>query len=241
MDAVRKLIFEKLAERGLNMKAASLRIGKSHSYLQQFLKRGIPVELGEHERAALAAVLGVPENELRGPSPKLSAKEYSKLSSPGLPIAEPYKPGPDHNSLDITPSARPLFGDRDLPVFGTAMGGSGGALVVTDRAVDWESRPDFLLRVEDAYGMIVSGDSMSPQFENGSTAIVNPHIPPRSGDTCIFRCHKDDGETLVMIKRLRRYTDDTWYVQQYNPQKDFTLKRSEWQICHVTVGNYFRR
>src|SRR6185369_2185379 len=136
-------------------------------------------------------------------------------------------------------NVRPLFGDRDLPVFGTAMGGSGGALVVTDRAVDWESRPDFLLRVEDAYGMIVSGDSMSPQFENGSTAIVNPHIPPRSGDTCIFRRHKDDGETLVLIKKLRRFTDETWYVQQFNPARDFQLKRSEWQICHVTVGGYF--
>ena len=33
MDAVRKLILEKLMERGLTMKEASLHIGHSHSYL----------------------------------------------------------------------------------------------------------------------------------------------------------------------------------------------------------------
>lgn len=237
---MRKLILEKLAERGLTMKDASIRIGKSHSYLQQFLKRGIPVELGEHERAALAAVLGVEEVLLRGTSPKLPAKEYSKPSMHPVDAA-PYKNGIGQNQLDIPIPIKSLSTDRDLPVFGTAQGGSEGALVVSDRPVDWESRPDFLLRVEEAYGIIVRGDSMAPEHKNGSTALVNPHLPPRNGDTCIFRSHKDDGEVIILIKELRRFNDTTWYVHQHTPAKDFQLKRAEWQICHVTVGNYFRR
>jgi phage repressor protein C with HTH and peptisase S24 domain/lambda repressor-like predicted transcriptional regulator len=241
MDVVRKLILEKIAERGLTMKEVSLRIGHSHSYLQQFLKRGIPEELGEHDRAALAALLGVPENELRGKSPALAKKDY--IRSGGTVVeAQPDIKLSDtgHKRIDISQEAAALFGGRDLPVFGTAQGGS-GALIVTDQAVDYVVRPAPLLRVRDGYGMIVTGESMSPKIESGDTVLVNPHLPPRNGDTCVFRCHQDDGTVLAIVKKLRRFNDDTWFVSQLNPQKDFTLKRSEWQVCHVTVGSYFSR
>jgi phage repressor protein C with HTH and peptisase S24 domain len=241
MDAVRKLILEKLTERGLTMKEASLRIGKSHSYLQQFLKRGVPEELGEYERASLSEVLGVNEQDLRGTSPKLPKKDYVKVSGT-VADPQPYIKLSDtgHNRIDNPAQIAAVFGDRDLPVFGTAQGGS-GALIVTDQAVDYVVRPAPLLRVRDGYGMIVTGDSMSPKIENGDTVLVNPHLPPRSGDTCVFRNHQDDGTVLVIVKKLRRFTDETWYVSQHNPAKDFQLKRAEWQICHVTVGSYFGR
>ncbi len=230
---VRKLILEKLVERGLTMKSASLQIGQNHSYLYQFLKRGTPTELGEYSRAKLASVLGVDEDALRGPSAKLPAREY------GAPKRNAVMSQGGHNSLDnlgVTPT---LFGNADLPVFATAQGGQGGALIMSGEAVDYVIRPAPLARVKDGYGMIVAGDSMSPQFENGSTALINPHLPPRSGDTCVFRSHQDDGTVFALIKKLRRVTEDTWYVTQFSPKKDFQLKRSEWQICHVAVGSYF--
>jgi phage repressor protein C with HTH and peptisase S24 domain/lambda repressor-like predicted transcriptional regulator len=241
MDAVRKLILEKIAERGLTMKEASLRIGHSHSYLQQFLKRGVPEELGEHDRSALASLLGVPENELRGKSPPLAKKDYIR-SGGGAAEVQPDTKLSDtgHKRVDNSHDATALFGGRDLPVFGTAQGGS-GALIVTDQAVDYVVRPAPLLRVRDGYGMLVTGDSMSPRIENGDTVLVNPHLPPRNGDTCIFRAHQDDGTVHVVVKKLRRFNDETWFVSQYNPPKDFHLRRSEWQICHVTVGSYFSR
>ncbi len=233
---VRKLILEKLVERGLTMKAASLQIGQNHSYLYQFLKRGTPTELGEYPRARLAALLDVPEDALRGPSAKLPAREYGKANTTN----NVQKVSPtQHNLVDNFTPVVAQFGNADLPVFGTASGGIGGALIMSGEAVDYVVRPAPLLRVKDGYGMIVTGDSMSPQHENGSTALVNPHLPPRNGDTCVFRSHMDDGTVLALIKKLRRFTDDTWYVTQFNPKKDFQLKRSEWQICHVTVGNYF--
>ncbi len=234
---VRKLILEKLVERGLTMKAASLQIGQNHSYLYQFLKRGTPTELGEYPRARLAALLDVPEDALRGPSAKLPAREYGKSNAPNSHVQKVSPTG--HNLVDNFTPLVAQFGNADLPVFGTASGGIGGALIMSGEAVDYVVRPAPLLRVKDGYGMIVTGDSMSPQHENGSTALVNPHLPPRNGDTCVFRSHMDDGTVLALIKKLRRFTDDTWFVTQFNPKKDFQLKRSEWQICHVTVGNYF--
>ena len=210
-------------------------------YLQQFLKRGVPEELGEHDRAALASLLQVSENELRGKSPALAKKEYNR-SVPFVSEIQPDIKLSDNRQSPIDTNLDPasLFGGRDLPVFGTAQGGS-GALIVTDQAVDYVVRPAPLLRVRDGYGMLVTGESMSPKIENGDTVLVNPHLPPRNGDTCVFRCHQDDGTVMAVVKKLRRYNDETWFVSQHNPPKDFTLKRSDWQICHVTVGSYFTR
>jgi hypothetical protein len=61
MDTVRQLILEKVP----NLKAMSLSIGKSHSYLQQFVHRGVPVKLPEDVREALAPKIGVNPDDLR--------------------------------------------------------------------------------------------------------------------------------------------------------------------------------
>jgi phage repressor protein C with HTH and peptisase S24 domain len=245
MDAVRKLILEKIDERGTNMAEVSRKIGRNHSYLQQFIYRTVHADVPEKIRHKLAAELGVDENDLRPPALKLpkSGTIKNNQSRPERIIAADENSrtlsGVKYNAPDITPGAE-LIGERDLPVFGTAQGGR-GAVVLTNEAVDWVLRPDSLLRVKDGYGVIITGDSMSPEHKSGSTALVNPHIPRRSGDTCIFRNHADDGGVVMCIKELVRETDDLWFVKQHNPKKSFTLKKSEWQVAHVTVGNYFRR
>lgn len=244
MDLVRKLILEKLEEKRMTMSEASLKIGRSHSYLQQFLKRGVPAELLEPERLKLAELLEVPESELRGPSAALQPREYFRNTTGGREssIAQRHTSFIMSDAGQTTPNkitpGNELVGENDLPVFGTAQGGQ-GALIVTDRAVDWVVRPAPLLRVREGYGMIITGDSMSPKIDGGDTVLVNPHLPARSGDTCIFRCHDDDGTVHAIVKELRGEASDHWKVRQYNPKKDFTLKKSEWQVCHKIVGTYF--
>lgn len=230
------------------MHIASRRLGHSDSYLQQFMSRGSPVELHERDRIKLAEMLGINPDDIRGPSDPIPARTYAKANNnnharhSGV-IKE------DAARSNMSPTGQnfvdykvpfPTMGERDLPVFGTAQGGD-GALIITDRPVDWESRPDVLARVQDAYAMIITGDSMDPACKHGSTALVNPHLPQRNGDMCIFRAHADDGSVRAVVKDLVRFNDTTWYVRQYNPRKDYTLKRSEWQICHVVVGVNFRR
>lgn len=68
MDNIRKLIARRINELGLDMKSVSLEMGKSHSYIQQFLERGVPVKLKEDVRAKLAGILDVSEQELGAPS-----------------------------------------------------------------------------------------------------------------------------------------------------------------------------
>jgi phage repressor protein C with HTH and peptisase S24 domain len=242
MDPVRQLILEKASERGTNLAQLSLKMGKNHSYLQQFIKRESPKVLKEDDRDALAPLLGVSASELK--SGRIVTKNNATnggtmLDSRHKEIEPPSQGGKEQQHAVLVPGAG-LLGAADLPVYGTAQGGK-GALVVTSEPVDWAMRPAPLLRVKDGYGVIVTGDSMAPEHREGSTALVNPHLPPRSGDTCVFRKHADDGTVLAVIKELRRATETTWYVRQHNPKRDFTLKRSDWQVCHVTVGNYKRR
>lgn len=237
MDAVRKLILQRIDELGSNLAEASRAMGKSHSYLQQFISRGVPKKLDEDNRVALAAFLKVPLDQLKSSNGVFK----SRATGDALMLENEHNRNgnADQKHAVLVPGSG-LVGATDLPVYGTAQGGR-GSLVVTNEAIDWVMRPEPLFRVKDGYGVIVTGDSMSPEHREGSTALVNPHIPPRAGDTCIFRQHSDDGTVHAVIKELRRFNDDFWYVKQYSPPKEFTLKRSEWQICHVTVGNYRRR
>jgi hypothetical protein len=65
MDAVRQLILEKVP----NLSETSKKIGKSHSYLQQFVRRGVPAKLPEDVREALAPEMGVEPDDLRPVNP----------------------------------------------------------------------------------------------------------------------------------------------------------------------------
>lgn len=242
MDVVRKLILERLQELGLGMAEASLQIGRNETYLQQFLRRGSPRELHERERILLAEILKVPEDELRGPSSPLPKRSYARRDVGSREsLVDPATRSPQKDvgaPRSVIPSAE-LFGGMDLPVFGTAQGGDGD-LIITDRPVDYVARPSVLLRVTDGYGMIVTGDSMDPVVKSGSTALVNPHLPPRVADLCLFRSRSDDGAAHAAVKEYRGETETHWKVRQYNPAKDFTLKKSEWQDRpQRIVGSYF--
>lgn len=244
MDAVRKLILEKADERGTTLAELSRKLERNHAYLQQFIHRGVPADLPEKVRLPLALALNIDEEQLKPDALKVPKNgTLNHTQPPHESVAIVQRRSAVLEALPSDPSIKPgseLVGRADLPVFGTAQGGK-GALIVSERAVDWVVRPDPLLRVADGYGIIVTGDSMSPVHKSGSIALVNPHQPWRAGDTCVFRSHADDGTVQIIIKELRRFTDTTWHVRQYNPKKDFSLKRDEWQVCHVTVGNYFAR
>ena len=241
MDAVRQLILNRASELERPLSELSLKIGRNHAYLQQFIRRGVPVDLPEKVRGPLAAELKVPENSLRG---------GEVVNHPKSNAETPFVGDRTHSMVDTirtTPieeiPASKLLGERDLPVFATAQGGK-GAIVLSNDPVEWVVRPEPLARVKDGYGVIVMEDSMMPEFRSGDTALVNPHLPPRSGDTCVFRSFQEDGTIMACVKYLRRATAEAWLVTEWNSpegvKRDFQLKKSEWQIAHVTVGSYKR-
>jgi hypothetical protein len=82
---------------------------------------------------------------------------------------------------------------------------------------------------------------MVPALRPGDTVLIHPHLPPKVEDICLFISQKN-GEFVATIKEYVGQTKDHWKVKRYKPEeKEFLLRKSEWQTCHVSVGRYSRR
>jgi phage repressor protein C with HTH and peptisase S24 domain len=130
-----------------------------------------------------------------------------------------------------------ILGRYDLPVFGTAQGGP-GVLVLSSQPFRVIARPHNLQGIENAFGILITGNSMSPEYREGDIAYVDPHIPPRAGDACLFQSERH-GSVEALIKYLDKSphaSDEVWHVRQQTPDRKFTLKKAEWQKCYVLVG-----
>lgn len=142
-----------------------------------------------------------------------------------------------------TDLSRLVTGARTFPVYSAAEGGPGEVIRSVD-PMEWIPRPDPVAHVRDAYGMVIAGESMVPEFRPGDTAIINPLLPVIGGEVYLFYREKD-GEARATIKQLRRASADSWHVRQHNPpdgaKPDFTLPRKEWSICHRVIGKFSRQ
>jgi hypothetical protein len=68
IEEPRAVLERLIAEHGDNCAGLSNLVGKNAAYIQQFIKRGTPKKLGEHERAILARYYGVAESALGAPA-----------------------------------------------------------------------------------------------------------------------------------------------------------------------------
>ncbi len=84
MDAVRTLISRICEQREIPFAELSRRLGKSHSYIQQFIKRGIPAVLPEDVRWKLSEELDIPEEMLGRPRREHNAATSINGSEPRL-------------------------------------------------------------------------------------------------------------------------------------------------------------
>jgi phage repressor protein C with HTH and peptisase S24 domain len=170
------------------------------------------------EMTRICAVLEIPVPELDG-------KGGPAAPAPGL----------------IVPQSR--FSVPDFKIYAAAQGGPGEIIVHTE-PVDVVMRPLELMHVKDAYGLLITGTSMIPEFRPGETAHVNPRLPPVGGEVHIFYAEKE-GTARASIKELRKATGTDWHVTQHNPEgrqpKDFTLPRKEWRWVHRVVGKRARQ
>jgi phage repressor protein C with HTH and peptisase S24 domain len=201
------------------------------------LKRDVPKELNENVRASLAALLNIDEAQLRGKSAPLSSRVYVKTNNGTQTQTASAVPADDKNKFIDSPRNFPVGQILDLPVFGTVS--SGGATFMTKAPIDRILRPNFLAHVVDAYCLNISGDAMSPEAKNGSTVLVHPHLPPNNGDTCLFQASATPGAEYV-VRVLVKQTDQAWTVRQHKPPRQYQLKKAQWPVCRIVVGNYYR-
>jgi phage repressor protein C with HTH and peptisase S24 domain len=125
-----------------------------------------------------------------------------------------------------------------LNVYSGAQGGAGKLIVGTD-IIDRVAMPAVLREVPGAYGILIDGESMVPEFWPGDVAWVNPHLRPQRGRNVILYHTPPFGDDAeAMIKRLNGWNDREWDLEQWNPHRKFKEYRKEWPLCHRVVGKY---
>lgn len=221
---MRELLKAKIEERGASMAELSRSAGKNHAYLQQYLERGIPRKLPEDVRQHLALALDIPEASLRD----------APINQHLLNIASVPKNGAESHESSAT-----VLGVELLKVLGMAEGGPDGWNLWNGDVVQTIRRPDNLIGVKDAYGVLFRGTSMSPRYDPNMIGHVHPWLDPKPGDYVVVQrrpLHEGD-PPLAVVKRLVRRTARAVVLAQLSPAKELEIPAGEVLSIHVIVGS----
>ncbi len=115
---------------------------------------------------------------------------------------------------------------RDLPVYGTAIGGheehgnvQGAFEFNMGDVVDYIRRPPRLDGVKAAFAVFAVGESMMPRFRPGAPVIVHPGVQPAIGDDVLVELKplRDGDPHPALLKRLVSRNDQRLKLEQFNP------------------------
>lgn len=153
---------------------------------------------------------------------------------------------PEHPAPDIdlskaenAPPPRRFSGPRDVPVYGTAVGGGrgDGDFRFNGEQIDMAPRPPGIASRKGVYALYVENDSMYPRFEPGNRLYVDPHRKPRPGDDVIVELHSEiEGEAGPgFIKRLVKLTPTRVIVEQFNPPREIAFEARHVRTLHRVI------
>ncbi|MCL6740493.1 S24 family peptidase [Sphingomonas sp. RB56-2] len=189
MNSTPRQVLERLcAERGDNFASLSRMIGRNAAYVQQYLRKGTPKQLGENERRMLARHFRIPESMLGGPSADPAAEFGELVPVPRTAVRTSTGPG----ALSGEESVRPYF------------------------AFDPRWLKSMTRSLADSLSVIrIEGDSMAPTLNDGDDILVDLADGPDRLRDGIYVLRVDGA---LLVKRLaihpvgRRLT-----VQSDNP------------------------
>lgn len=214
------------------------------------LERNYIRDLVEEKKGSFShAKLPLVAQALRWTVSQLVGEQAEMTANPPLPqhsdIAvnhpEWVNVSPRNPMLNVIPNKELMLGEVDLPVYSIVRGGR-GAQVLENEPFTHTARPNRLVGKKDGYGVLVIGNSMSPEYNENDIAYVDPHLHPKKDDPCVFQGTREDGTVEAMMKYLERSPDASetlYYVRTglgARPVKKFTIKKSDWQKVHVAVG-----
>lgn len=175
MSNARERLLELSRERGSSLARLSEMIGRNTTYLQQFIRKGSPRKLEEHDRKMLADFFRVPESELGG----MEDKSY--------------------NSTSVLPLEA---GWIDVPRLAISASAGKGIIAGVEAPFDNFRFSKKWLREQGLEGgqlsaISVEGDSMEPLLRAGDEVLVDLRKQPfRDG---IYVVRLDDN---LLVKRV---------------------------------------
>jgi phage repressor protein C with HTH and peptisase S24 domain len=160
-----------------------------------------------------------------------------RTPSPTQDNVVPMRPRPPVPANASAPLPAPELPERQIPVYGVAVGGSDGRMKFNGERLDMVGCPPELKNAANAYAVYVTGDSMVPSFKPGQLAWVNPNLSARIGDDVIvqLRPHDEHDTPEGFIKELVKRTPSKLIVKQYNPEMEISFEQAEVLSVHVVV------
>lgn len=154
---------------------------------------------------------------------------------------------PAPEGVEPRPIPEFLTMDRDVPVYGTAIGADiafwsehVGEVAVeqtdlnTGEAIDYFRRPPALRERRDIYILYPAGESMVPAFEPGRAFLVDPKRAPSIRDYVVvyLRDRADEFAAAVLIKRLVKRSASFIELEQFNPAATFRIDMRQVRQIH---------
>ncbi len=167
------------------------------------------------------------EGRKRWPSTESVAKVLKSTSTPLLEFFELVEQASNRRG-----SSTSSYRDQpspSVPLIGFAQAGVGGFFDDGGFPVGqgWEEISFPIGKLDSAYALEVSGDSMLPLYREGDVVIVDPDAQVRKGDRVVAKTR--DGE--VMAKLLERKTTKQIELKSINPEHEnrvFSPDELEW-------------
>lgn len=179
MSNARERLLELTQEKGSSLARLSEMIGRNPTYLQQFIRKGSPRKLEEHDRKMLADFFRVPESELGGSLNIAEDKSYNARAA-----------------LPLDP------GWVDVPRLAISASAGQGAVVGAEAAFDNFRFSKKWLREQGLEGaqlsaISVDGDSMEPLLRAGDEVLVDLRQQPFRDGIYVVRL-----EDALLVKRV---------------------------------------
>ncbi|AQT47862.1 XRE family transcriptional regulator [Bartonella choladocola] len=112
-----------------------------------------------------------------------------------------------------------------IPVYGQAVAGINGEFSFDGKKLFEVPCPPCLLNVENAYGVEVAGDTMSPRYEDGEIVYIDTVRRIKKDDYVVAKImmREEDSFPTVFIKRFIRHNEQELVLAQLNPAKELVF------------------
>jgi phage repressor protein C with HTH and peptisase S24 domain len=144
---------------------------------------------------------------------------------------------------NILESPNALIRDRlkseghPIPVYGRAVGGVSGEFEMNGSLMGHVLAPPQLSEARKAYAVSISGDSMSPRFEENELVFVDPNKRIKKGDYVVVQIQSEEnGPLLAFVKRFCRRNSEELVLEQLNPAKEMRFPESSVVSVHYIAG-----
>lgn len=120
-----------------------------------------------------------------------------------------------------------------IPVYGQAVGGVDGQFIMNGSILFEVMAPPQIAKISGAYGVLISGDSMYPRYEDGEVAFVDPCRRVKKGDYVVAQIQFDEHEPPhAYVKRFIRHNAEELVLSQFNPPKELSFDHEQVVSVH---------